>query len=391
MRICVLHRYPISLARGTNSSFPLFVKKLVSRGDEVIFVSFKETEEGFGLDGVETREISLVLNRASAFGKLFKSLLFVLVAPFIVWSIHKQQKVDLVYCDDSLPFYAFLIKKIARTKTIMRLGDLQSAYIFADGSLVKKLIFGVVFCLEKMMWKNMDKVVVISRAFEDFLIENGIPPAKIANVPECIDLEMFKPREKSGRIRERYQVGNAPLVMFHGLVAKMKGLDTLLRAIPEALKEIPQAKFMIAGDGTELKRLKRLAKELSIEQSVVFAGWVPFSEIPEYLAECDVGVPMRSGNLGNNFVVTSALLQYWAMGKPIVAPNLLAIRHIVKEKENGVLFEPDNAQDLSKKIVYLLRSLSRSAYMGRHGRIIVEQSFGAESVAQKMQHILEGN
>jgi len=388
MKICILHRYPPSLVIGTNPSFPLFVNKLISREHEVIFISFKETENNLFLNKILTKEINLTLNRASTFDKIVKSLIFVIISPFIVRRIHQNMKLDLVYCDDSMPFYGYLIKKIARTKTIMRLGDLQSAYIFADESYIKKQIFKFIFSLEKKMWKSVDKVVVISEAFKNFLIENSIPPHQIETVQECIDLEMFRPFENKRVIRTKYEVGDSPLVMFHGLVAKMKGLDTLLKAIPYIIKEMPDTKFMIIGEGGELGNLKKLANKLKIGSSVIFTGWVPFTEIPNYISECDIGVPCRSGNLGNNFVVTTALLQYWAMEKPVVAPNLAAIANIFEDGKVGLLFEPDNPQDLSNKIIYLLKNNLKARQMGKEGKKIAERLFNIELVSENMLNVL---
>ena len=152
MRVCVLHRYPISLVRGTNPSFPLFLKKMVARGDEVVFVSFKETEDGFDIDGVEKQELELALNRASALDNLAKSILFVLLTPLIVRRINRKRALGLVYCDDSFPFYAFLVRKLVGVRTIMRLGDLQSAYMFADAGRIGRVVFGMLLALEKIMW-----------------------------------------------------------------------------------------------------------------------------------------------------------------------------------------------------------------------------------------------
>lgn len=372
---------------GTNPSFPLFLRKCREYGYDVRFVSFQETHSESRIKGIITHEIKLNFNRANPLDKLLKSLLFLVVTPLIVRRIHRENPLDLVYCDDSFPFYAPLIKKIARTCTIMRLGDLQSAYIFAGRGLLKRLIFRLVFHFERRLWGSMDRLVAISQDFKEFLARSGISPSKIAVVPESIDLESFKSSGKKGSIRARYRIGSSPLVMFHGLVARVKGLDVLLRAVPEILREVPTTKFMIVGDGSDLKRLQRMVTELGVTENIILTGWVPFSEIPDYLHECNVGVPLRSANLGNNFVVTSALLQYWAMQKPVVAPHLAAISRIISGR-NGLLFTPEDPLDLAKKVVYLLQHPDEAAQMGIEGRSTASELFNIESVAQAMVDVL---
>lgn len=391
MKICVLHRYPISLIRGTNPSFPLFINTLLAGGHEVFFVGFKETEEeGQFKNKIRFREINAYFNRANALDKLIKSLWFTLVTPFMIRNLNREERLDLVYCDDSFPFYGFFIKKITGIKTVIRLGDLQTAYTFADGNALERLIFKVLLALEKMMWKSVDKVVVISQAFKKFLTDNGIPERQIDFVQECIDLELFKPRNANGTLREKYGIGDAPLVMFHGIVAKMKGLDTLLNAIPIILNEKPDVRFLVVGDGGELERLKNKAKSLGIEGSVTFTGWIPFDQIPGHISECDVGIPSRSGNLGNNLIVTTALLQYWAMEKPIVAPRLTAIGTLFgQEPLAGITFEPNNTKDLAEKILQMLETDKKTRNtMGANGRAIAEKRFNIKIVAHKMVEIL---
>lgn len=62
MKICILHRYLLSLVVGTNPSFPIFVNKLISKGHVINFISFKETENNISLNGLMRREINLSLN-----------------------------------------------------------------------------------------------------------------------------------------------------------------------------------------------------------------------------------------------------------------------------------------------------------------------------------------
>lgn len=389
MNICVVDRYPISVIRETNPSFSLFMEKLLSGGHKVFFVSCRKEEGDFPNKNVIYKELSFKIDRSSPKDKLFKSLLFILVVSFKIRQVYKKEHLDLVYCDDSLPFYGYLIKVIAKTKTIIRLGDLQTAYMFVNRGRAGKLLFKLLFAFERHMWRKVDKVIAISDAFKTFLVDNGIPESKIGVVPESIDTEMFRVQRSTVEIRKRYEIENDIfLIMFHGVIARCKGLSTLLRAVPIVLKQIPATKFMIIGDGPELKRLKKLSQKLGIGNSVIFTGWVPFQEIPKYLNEANIGIPMRSGNLGNNFVVTTALLQYWAMKKPLVVPRLAAMSRVVKNGTNGLLFEPDNAQDLADKIIFLHQNPTQTEAMGKAGYEVAQENFSTELVAQKMKEII---
>jgi glycosyltransferase involved in cell wall biosynthesis len=172
--------------------------------------------------------------------------------------------------------------------------------------------------------------------------------------------------------------------MFHGLVAQMKGLETFIRMIPLVKEKMPQTRFVIVGEGPALPKIKRLAEQLQLGTALQFTGWVPFKDIPNYLVEATIGIPCRSGNLGNHFVVTTALLQYWAMGKPVVAPDMEAMRDSVKHGVNGLLFRPDDPQSLAKNILHLLENPSLSQSMADEGRKTAEQKFNVDLVSDRM-------
>jgi glycosyltransferase involved in cell wall biosynthesis len=152
---------------------------------------------------------------------------------------------------------------------------------------------------------------------------------------------------------------------------------------------VPNAKFIIVGDGPSLGSLKDLVKELRITDHVIFTGWVPYQRIPEYLGICDVGVVMRSGVLANNFVLTTALLQLWACGKPVVAPNLGAISQVVMHGENGLLFKPDDPEDLAEKIVYLIMNPNMARKFREEGIMLARKKFDCKVIGEKFVIIIE--
>lgn len=391
MKICVIHRYPISLIRGTNPSFPLFIDRLVSRGDEVYFISFKENDKQFIRADINNRYIDLEFNRANALEKLWKSLFFCFYVPFKVRRLNRSVNLDLVYCDDSFPLYSCLTRIIAGTKTVMRLGDLQSAYALYDRGVLGRVFFKIFLSFEKYLWKNVHRVVAISNPFKEFLIKEGLSEENIAVVEECIDLDMFRRNGSKKCIKKQYGLEDEPIIMFHGLIAKMKGLDTLVNAMPIVLKEIPRTKLMIIGDGPYLNNIKDLVRRLGLNHAVIFTGWLPFSDVPDYLAECHIGVPIRSSNLGNNFVITTALLQYWAMKKPVLAPRLPAISNIIKDGTNGVLFMPEDSEDLARKAIHYLKNPQLMQKTGLAGYETAKCRFNVDLISRQMVDTLCAN
>lgn len=388
MNICILHRYPLSEIKGTNPSLPYFLRELIKGGHKVFVVTFAKRFDKYPIKDFEFYPLNFQFNRAKTIDKWLKSLLFILITPFKVRNLNLRYRFNIVYCDDSLPFYAYLIKIISGVPSIMRLGDLQSAYLFYNRGLFAKLTFRFIHWFEKFTWKKIDKIIVISKSFKKFLIKEGIDQDKISVVEESIDIDNFYKNANGKHIRANLSLKDEPLIMFHGLISKIKGVDALLKTTPYVLKEFPEAKIMIVGSGPDLNRLKQLTQRLNISKSVIFTGWVPFSQIPDYIAACNIGVPLRSNNLGNNFVVTCAFLQYSIMSKPVVCPKLSAFVDIFKDTEKSFLFKPGNPRELSERIVELLKAPDLSREIGGYNRKLVSSRFSAQKVARELYSAL---
>lgn len=388
MKIAVLHRYPISQVTGTNASFVSFLKSLSLGGHSVFFLTYKNPKREHKLEFVNYVELPFAFDRGNSRDKLVKTILWAFLAPLWSFWLRRKEKIGLFYCDDSVPYYGFLTKLcVGKTKVIIRLGDLQSGYRFADQGALKELLFKLVLALEVFMWRTVDGIVAISQPFKDFVVRQGIDKVKVGLVEESIDLEKFSSRE-GGVLKEKFSVRGEPLMMFHGALLSCKGLETLIRAVPLVVQKYPQAVFVIAGGGGEEEKLKVLGRELVEQGNLVFTGWYSHNDLPKMMGDVDVGVIMRSGNMANNFVVTTCLLEFWASEKPIVVPRLEAMRGVVKEGVNGVFFEPDNEQDLAEKILYLLDHKELWEKMGREGRETARRVFDKDLIGKKMAQTL---
>lgn len=391
MNIVILHRYPYSEIKGTNPSFPYFLEELLDKGNNIYLVTFRENKQTCG-SGIKQYPLFkyyplfLKFNRTNNLDKWLKSILFIILTPLKILSLKFSFKIDLVYCDDSLPFYAYLTKMITKLPTIMRLGDLQTAYVFHNDSTFSRMIYKILNYLEVYTWKKMDKIITISGSFKNFLKNNGIISEKVSIVEESIDIDNFHKEFNGNIVREKFNLGNAPVAMFHGLISKIKGVDILLKSVPYVLKEFPDFKIIIVGDGPYLKKLKRLSIELNISHSVIFTGWVSLDDIPYYIASCDIGIPIRNINLGNNFVVTTAFLQYSILKKPVVVSDLEAFKATLEYNPEQLIFSLNEPVSLSKSIIFLLRNKEKSKLIAENNFKMVQERYDAKKIAKELAY-----
>jgi glycosyltransferase involved in cell wall biosynthesis len=142
----------------------------------------------------------------------------------------------------------------------------------------------------------------------------------------------------------------SPLIGYFGRLKKYKSVDQLLRALPVVLKQIPGLKVVIVGEGDDKPRLQSIARELGLSASVEFTGFVSEQRKVELLQQMWFKVTTSSKE-GWGLTVLEAN----ACGTPVVASNVQGLRDAVKDNETGLLYEYGDVDDLTSKILRLLK------------------------------------
>ncbi len=378
-RILVLHRYPPRQVVGTNASFMEFLRELIRNDYEVYYLTYKEEEKyPKEMEGLEYIRLPFTFDRSDHSDKVRKTYLWIVLAPFYVRSLQKKYNFNLVYCDDSVPYYGFIAKMISpRSKVVIRLGDLQTGYSLAD---TYPMLFKIALKIEVIMWKKLDGVVAISEPFKKYIIEQGVDKKKITYVQESINLkntdfsDIAVPRTKK--------------IMFHGSLLKCKGLETLFDAFKIFKKKHKDVGLIIAGGGGEEEAIKSYAKKIKL-RNVTFTGWYNHEKLAKLMREVQVSVVMRSSNMANNFVVTTCLLENWAYKKPTLVPKLAAFEKVIEDKKNAVYYEPDDAKDLAEKMDYLYENTDIYEKLVKGGLKTANNVFNHHKIAKNMVRVLK--
>lgn len=227
---------------------------------------------------------------------------------------------------------------------------------------------------------NANKVITVSHFLkEELIMKYFIEEKKIQVIYNGVDAERFNPNVNGNSVRQLYELGDCPVVLYLGRLDLYKGVQFLIEAIPFVLKELPEAKFLIGGVMRyDISDLGRLIKSLKIRNSVIFTGYVPDRDVPKLYACCDV---FCYPSLWEGFGLTPAEAQ--ACGKPVVAFNTCAIPEVVKNTETGLLVEPRNIEALAEALVSLLQDKKRRLGMGSKARERVLRLFSWDKAAEQ--------
>ena len=207
---------------------------------------------------------------------------------------------------------------------------------------------------EKGVLSKIPNIIVTSPHSKDVI--KTMTNSNIYVVPNGIDFDEIQNIRAEDHLKH-------PAILFMGGLNKVKGIDVLLNAVPIIRMEIQNLHVYIAGSGSKEGNLKKLAKELNIEENVKFLGFISGDEKYAYYKSADIYVhPSRYETFG------VVLLEAMACGKPVIASNVGGIPFVVEDGKTGLLFESENVEELVEKIMLLLRDEEMRAKMGEAGR-----------------------
>ena len=236
--------------------------------------------------------------------------------------------------------------------------------------------------LENQAAKQATLIVTVSNYSAKKIVQlYEVDETKIRVVPNGVDLQKFKPSEVSEKVRDMVGGNCEHLVLFVGNLIPRKGLHFLIEAAKDVIKENRDTKFVVVGDGPLKNHLIQYSKKQGVSDVFTFLGDVPEHLLPSLYNCADV---FASPSIQEGQGIS--LLEAQASAKPVVAFNVTAITEVVKNKETGLLVEPQRSQ-LADAILSLLSNKGLRELMGRSGREFVSNNFSWEICAQKMLQV----
>ncbi len=236
--------------------------------------------------------------------------------------------------------------------------------------------------LERMAWfyiitvfNRCDHVTSVSQTAINMLREHGLT-VDARPISSGIDLKVFKPGNNGDHLREKFSIPSKPVVLYTGRISGEKRLDVLVRAMPLVLEKT-DAHLVICGSGREKINMENLVEKLGISDNVTFTGFLSNEEFPDIYNIADLFAIPSESELQS--IVT---LEALASGLPVVAANKDALPELVKNPENGFLFEPGNSRDLAEKIVEILSSDDLRSSMSRKSLEIVQEHSIENTITQ---------
>ncbi|MBA0050289.1 glycosyltransferase family 1 protein [Streptomyces sp. AJS327] len=214
--------------------------------------------------------------------------------------------------------------------------------------------------------------------------------ARMVQLPPGVDEETFHPGADGAAVRERFGLTGRPVVVCVSRLVPRKGQDTLIRALPRVLSEVPDAALLIVGDGPYRGELEKLATARGVREAVSFTGPVPWSELPAHHAAGDVfAMPCRTRRGGLDVEGLGIVyLEASATGRPVVAGDSGGAPDAVLDGGTGWVVRGERPEEAAERIVTLLRDPELRARMGARGRVWVEERWRWDLLAERLRQLL---
>ena len=212
-----------------------------------------------------------------------------------------------------------------------------------------------------------DAVVTLSGVMKDHIVSRGVPADRVWVVPHMIDIEAIAPTPRSPELVQRYGLEGKVVVGYLGTLVDYEGIDLLLRALAELASAHPALTGLIVGGGPAEPSLRALAKELGIDDRVVFAGRIPHGDVNRHVALFDLYVLPRHDHEVCRWVTPLKPYEAMASGRCVLTSDVEALAETVADG-CGVTFRAGDVTALAAAIAELAEDPERRDELGSRGR-----------------------
>jgi glycosyltransferase involved in cell wall biosynthesis len=286
----------------------------------------------------------------------------------------KQQKIDIIH--HMLPtvynqtFSPFALA--GKTEGYPYIVGPASAHFFKR-PIDEKIVNTFTSHLHKATIKRADKLITLTTQVKK-LYNNIIEEDKTEVIPFAVDAEVFKP--------SRYEEKNE--VLYVGSLFELKGIHHLIKAIAEVIKEKPETRLRIVGEGPQRTVIEDTIHNFKLRKNAIIEGVMPHNRIALCYQRCSFFCfPTQGEPFGK------AVIEAMACAKPVIATNIGGPKETVLNGKTGFLVPPGQPKILAEKILVLLEDDMLRRKMGRNARRVVLEKYSWPRIAEKYHQIYQ--
>ena len=243
------------------------------------------------------------------------------------------------------------------------------------------------------LYRHSDRIVVVTAAFEEFLVKNwNVPREKISVVENGVETELFAPKAATDLRREglrrELDLEGKFVVSYIGTMGMAHGLQTIIEAAACLQERNPKIAFLMLGEGADKDRIVALARDRGVN-NLRFVDQQPREKIPSYICASDVCLVLLKKTELFKTVLPTKMLEFMSCARPVILGVDGQARTILEDACGGLVIEPENPNALIEAICYLEANRDLARELGRNGREHMLRNFSRQYTAEKYIRVLE--
>jgi phosphatidylinositol alpha-1,6-mannosyltransferase len=301
---------------------------------------------------------------------------------FHAWRITGTRNVERVHCAQVLSAgMAGLLMKLTR-------GIPYVVYAYSADILEFSRNFAARAVMKKILDLS-DGIIVCSRFAKALVVGRGFSAEdKVCVITPGVDMERFSRDVDSGDVRKKYCIPEeARVILSVSRLAARKGHRKVIASLKAVLERIPDAVYVIAGEGEEKGALIEEAEKAGVGEKVIFAGRIPAVDLPGLYKTCEVFILLPEYMAGSGDIEGFGIvfLEANACGKPVIAADSGGVSEAVVDGFTGVLVDPADSREVSNALIRLLEDERLAGELGKNGLSRVRSEFGWRSRAIRLR------
>ncbi len=239
------------------------------------------------------------------------------------------------------------------------------------------------------LYQRSDHIVVVTRAFEEYLVEHWkVPRQKISVVENGVETNLFAPRKSDHEMRSRLNAEGKFIVCYIGTMGMAHGLETLVQAADQLQQAAPDVLFLLVGEGADKERIIALAKGRGVN-NLRFVDQQPRETIPAYISASDAALVLLKKTDLFKTVIPTKMLEFMSCARPVILGVDGQAREIMEAAQAGIFIEPGNASALVDAVNRLRADAHLRETLGSNGRRHIIEHFSREQTAATYINVLE--
>jgi len=213
----------------------------------------------------------------------------------------------------------------------------------------------------------------------------GVSKQKIHVVANYVNIKAFLNVVDDLQIIERFK--NNFTATYIGGFDLHRGLESVIKAMPEIVKEIPEFLLVLVGSGKNLGLLKAMAQDLNVSDYIAFEGFQSPGKLPSYIKASSVCLIPHLKTTHTDNTIPHKLFHYMLLEKPVVSTNCNPLRRIIGESGSGKIYASNNASELAKLIISLYKNKDKLTEMGSMGKEAVINRYNWNAAGEKLTEL----